>query len=119
MSVDPVPAGGGWTLYRPPAEWDLAVRPDVLHELDELLEDRPWLAVDLSALEFIDSSGLGDLIWARNQATDRGGDVVLVGAPDRVLRLLELTQLDQVFPLYSDVDDLPAQDPVVRSDGTA
>ena len=55
------------------------------------------LFVDLSAIEFIDASGLGVLVGAHRRAGRFGRRLVLRGVPDRVLRLLALTRLNRVL----------------------
>lgn len=57
------------------------------------------IALDLSAVEFIDSSGLGAIVSARKHLGDRG-DLVIVGARPAVHNLFRLTRLDQVFRMY-------------------
>lgn len=51
------------------------------------------LVVDLTAVSFVDSSGLGLLVNLRQLAEDRGAHFVLHNVPRRVTRLLELTGL--------------------------
>lgn len=53
--------------------------------------------VDVSGVTFLDSSGLGALVAARNHATGSGKRIVLVEVPPRVLTVLNITGLDQVF----------------------
>jgi anti-anti-sigma factor len=108
----------GHVHFEAPEEFDLATAPDLVSELGYLIESHPFVAVDLSAVEFIDSSGLSALVWARKQAQPLGGDVVLVGASPRTLRLLELTQLDHVFPVFPGLDDLPQVPSVQAEDGS-
>lgn len=49
--------------------------------------------LDLSGVEFMDCSGLGALVHARNHADLLGARLVLRGAGRPVLRLLKLTGL--------------------------
>lgn len=58
------------------------------------------LAMDMSGVDFMDSSGLGVLVGARKRAVASGGMLVLVNAPDRVVRVLRITGLTKVFPLF-------------------
>lgn len=51
----------------------------------------PHLVLDLSGVTFMDCSGLGVLLHAREASTVRGGGLMLVGVPGRVLALLTLT----------------------------
>jgi anti-sigma B factor antagonist len=101
----------GHAVFIPPVEFDLATVPAVEGELGKLLDQHTSVVIDLSAVEFIDSSGLAVLIWARQESVKRGGEAVLVGASERVLRLLEITQLDQVLPRYDSLADVPAVTP--------
>jgi anti-anti-sigma factor len=55
--------------------------------------------VDLAAVRFVDSSGLGGLVQLSNYARSRGADVVLSGASARVRAVLALAGLAAVLPL--------------------
>ncbi len=57
------------------------------------------MVIDMSGVEFVDSSGLGVLVSVLKQVGNRG-EVKLSGVRDGVLSLLELTRLDKVFALY-------------------
>ena len=107
MPEGPLLLKSGYVIYSAPADFDLATAPDAVSELENLIELHPWVAVDLSETRFIDSSGLSALVWARRKANSLGGDVVLFGATPRTLRMLELTQLDHVFPTYEHSDEIP------------
>ncbi|MCQ9184825.1 STAS domain-containing protein [Streptomyces sp. IBSBF 2953] len=77
------------------------------HELREhvaatALRPGQRLVLDLSRLEFCDSSGITALIAARNHAAAAGADVALAGVPDNTLRILRIVGLDQVFALHPD-----------------
>ena len=58
------------------------------------------LVVDLAAVTFVDSAGLGLLVELRQLADDRGAGFVLRAVPRRVSRLLQLTGM---------LDHLPAE----------
>ena len=70
------------------------------------------VVVDLSGIEFIDSSGLGALIGANRIAKERGTRLVLV-ASAAVRRLLQVTALDTVLDAY---DDLPAAEATIHQE---
>ena len=101
----------GYVRFTPPVEFDLAAAQEVVAELDYLIELHPRIAVDLTAVTFIDSSGLSTLVWIHKQSQRLGGDVVLFGAGPRIRRMLELTQLDHVFPVYAEADEIPPWTP--------
>jgi anti-anti-sigma factor len=55
------------------------------------------LTVDLSEVNFIDSSALGMLLMAREKCECMGGSVVLHHPQDYVNKILKLCQFDQLF----------------------
>ena len=61
--------------------------------------------LDLSAVSFIDSSGLGALVGFYKQVRVGEGDVRLAGLQENVQKIFALTRLDQVFGLHSTVDE--------------
>jgi anti-anti-sigma factor len=60
------------------------------------------LVLDLSRMDFCDSSGITALIAARNHAAAVQADVALAGVPGNTLRILRVVGLDQVFPIHPD-----------------
>ena len=58
------------------------------------------LVVDLTGLEFLDSSGLGALIAGWKGARARGGSLCLVCVRELVLRVLRVTGLTGVFDIH-------------------
>jgi anti-sigma B factor antagonist len=80
-------------------ELDLAAAPDIVEAGHRALADggTRTLAVDLSAVTFLDSTALGAFIALHNAATSLGKCLVLRKVSDRVLRLLDLTGLDRLF----------------------
>ncbi|HEX3812180.1 MAG TPA: STAS domain-containing protein [Mycobacteriales bacterium] len=63
------------------------------------------LVVDLNGVEFIDSTGLGVLVGGFNEAREAGGRLDLVCAVERVLKLLRITGLNDVFTITSTVSE--------------
>ena len=60
--------------------------------------------VDLEALAFMDCSGLSALMSAWKQARQAGGDLLLAAPQQLVLRLLSLTDLTELLPVFASVD---------------
>ncbi|MFG3227228.1 STAS domain-containing protein [Kitasatospora sp. NPDC048194] len=80
--------------------------PDLRRHLDTLaLHEHQCLVVDLSGLEFCDSSGITALLAARRHAHASGADIVLAAVPANTLRVLALVGLDQVFTIRADGAD--------------
>ena len=55
------------------------------------------LVVDLAALEFIDSTGLGVLVGAQKRLAQRGGTMTLRSPRPAAMKVFATTGLDQVF----------------------
>ncbi|MEU0008703.1 STAS domain-containing protein [Streptomyces sp. NPDC006314] len=62
------------------------------------------LTLDLSGLEFCDSTGITALLAARQHAQSAGADVVLAAVPPHLLRILTIVGLDQIFNLHAGSD---------------
>ena len=61
------------------------------------------IIIDLTGLEFIDSSGVAALVRGRRQARYAGGELLLAAPQQQVLRVLTLTRLIDVFPVHASV----------------
>jgi anti-anti-sigma factor len=55
------------------------------------------MVFDLTGLEFVDSSGLGMLIIARDTAQNKQLEFTLRGARDNVRRLMEIAKFNRMF----------------------
>jgi anti-sigma B factor antagonist len=87
-------------------EFDLFTAPQVRTRLEELTEEGPSrVIVDLSAVTFMDSSGLAVLLdtWHSFGARQRVFRVVCPPGPVRTT--LEITGLDEALPLYLTRDE--------------
>jgi anti-sigma B factor antagonist len=95
----------GCTVVAAVGEIDLATAPTFRKALvDAVTAESPQLVIDLTAVTFMDSTGLAALVSARRRADERGGSVQLVGAANGVRRILDLTGLDRLFVIHDSVD---------------
>lgn len=65
-------------------------------------DERRRIAVEMSRLDFLDSSGLGVLVGAMKQAQSLGGGLCMVRPKERVLKTLRITGLIRVIPPFDD-----------------
>lgn len=95
-----------WTVLQVAGEVDLATRDELRERLLALVaEGARHLVVDLTGLEFIDSSGLGVLIRVRNVVQEQGGSLTLVANQERILKPFRVTGLaDNYFTIVDSVD---------------
>ncbi len=61
------------------------------------------LLVDLSAVTYIDSSGIASLVEALQAAKNIGTTLGLVALSTQALRVFELARLDKVFSIFPDM----------------
>ena len=84
-------SGDGETVITVRGEIDMATAPQVRDLLDELVAaGARRIVLDCRALEFLDSSGIGVLISARNRL-GADGTIVLDSPPPHVRKVLEIT----------------------------
>ena len=63
------------------------------------------VVVDLLGVSFLDSTALGVLVGSFKRVRESGGDLKLVIAEPRILKVFEITDLIRVFPIFSTVDE--------------
>jgi anti-sigma B factor antagonist len=96
----------GLRVFELSGSLDIATSPTVRASLLEASAGGDHrLIVDLSRVDFLDSTGLGALIGAQRRAKEVGGDVRLVVKEGQIVRLLRTTGLLKVFPVYATLDD--------------
>ena len=66
---------------------------------------RALVVVDMSRTRFCDSAGLNALVAAARQARAHGGEVRLVVVGEAVARIVALTGVDRVIPVYAGLED--------------
>jgi len=82
-------------------EVDVYTSPRLKQEMVDLLNrGTVKLVVDLSAVEYLDSTGLGVLIGGLKRARERDGDLRLICDNLRILRIFEITGLTKIFDIY-------------------
>jgi anti-sigma B factor antagonist len=98
---------GTWTVLAVAGELDLATAPGLRERVREMPDEALQVALDLTGVGFVDSSGLGAIIACLKHVRERGGELVLV-APDAspVAKLLSLTGLEPSIARVLTVDDL-------------
>ncbi|MGE5287334.1 MAG: STAS domain-containing protein [Micromonosporaceae bacterium] len=85
-------------------EIDLYTAPRLQDELaDALAGDRAvQVLVDMSGVEFCDSTGMNVLLAAMRRASEHGGRLSLSGLQPAVRKILQVTGLDSVFTVLDD-----------------
>ncbi|NUQ80508.1 MAG: STAS domain-containing protein [Bacteroidetes bacterium] len=86
---------------------DSAIASQVKSEFVTLLaaDDIQNLLLDLSEVQFADSSGLSSILVAHRMTTGKGGIFGLVGAQPAVEKLIGISHLDRVLLMYDNMED--------------
>ena len=71
--------------------------------LEELLSsDAEAVLLDMEEIDYLDSTGLGELVGYLQRFSDAGRRLALLNPHTRVVNLLKLTRLDEVFTIFTD-----------------
>lgn len=111
----------GSTTLAVRGELDALSAPELRPLLDQVVADRcPQIAVDLSDLRLVDSSGIGALVSLYKRVRAYGGNVAFTGVTAQPLVIFKLLRLDVVFGLapdqpVSDLEEPPASIRVLRT----
>jgi anti-sigma B factor antagonist len=97
--------GDGQAVVALRGELDVADAASVAAALAAVAAREAEIIVDLAGLEFIDPSGVAALVLAREQARRAGGDLLLAAPQDRVLRVLAVIRLAEVFCVHASVEE--------------
>lgn len=95
---------GDRTVVSVGGEIDVYTAPQLREKVVELVAAGDVnLVLDLSGVEFLDSTGLGVLVGALNRVRAQDGSLALVLTQERILKVFEITGLRKVFPIHATV----------------
>lgn len=81
---------------------DAAVAVDFKEKMGEFIESgNDLIILDLSSVDFIDSTGLGAIVSSLKRL-GRKGDLVICGIRETVMSLFKLTRMDRVFRIFAE-----------------
>jgi anti-sigma B factor antagonist len=79
---------------------DINTAPTLAEEIDRIVAGKPAkVAVDLTSLDLIDSSGVAALVKLYKGVRSTGGAISISGARDQPLAIFKLLRMDKVFNL--------------------
>ena len=62
------------------------------------------IIVDCTRLDYISSYGIGVLVRLHNKLAKHGGDVKVAAAQSKVIQVMTMMRMGEVFSIYPDVD---------------
>ncbi|MGH8119055.1 MAG: STAS domain-containing protein [Gammaproteobacteria bacterium] len=96
---------GGYTIIELEGEVDLSCSPEVRKVILDILKSGQHLLVDLSAVSYIDSSGVASLVEGYQVAKRKKLKFGLVGVSQSAMGVLVLARLDKIFPIHANVQE--------------
>jgi anti-sigma B factor antagonist len=103
MSVSNIKEEQGKIVIALAGDIDLENAGEVRKALLNSLKQKKDLLIDLSAVSYIDSSGIASLVEGLQVARKQKNELSLVSVSPRAMRVLELARLDKVFSIHADV----------------
>jgi anti-sigma B factor antagonist len=95
----------GTTIVSVGGEIDVYTAPKLRDKITELVAAGAHdLVVDLEAVEFLDSTGLGVLVGGLKKVRAHDGSLQLVCTQDRLLKIFRITGLAKVFDIHDSAE---------------
>jgi len=96
-------------IVRPVGDVDLGCAPTLRQRLKEVQNENPErLVIDLSAVPYMDSSGVATLVEAMQNARRTDTRLVLCALQNKVRSIFEIARLDMVFAIVDNVEEAKA-----------
>ncbi|NKB45755.1 MAG: anti-sigma factor antagonist [Alphaproteobacteria bacterium] len=95
----------GATIVALAGDVDLQTSPAVRQGLLECLETHDKVVVDMSQVNYIDSSGVASLVEAFQVSRKKGSFFALAHVSAAAMRVLNLARLDKVFSIHESTED--------------
>lgn len=73
------------------------LKQDIAQVIDQ---DVKFIVLNLSKVEYLDSTGLGVLIGSLKKLREKSGNLVIVSPSVRIMRVFEITGLYKIFNIY-------------------
>ncbi|WP_460515035.1 STAS domain-containing protein [Flindersiella endophytica] len=90
-------------------EIDVYTAPRLREKMVELVNAGHYnLVVDMEAVDFLDSTGLGVLVGGLKRVRSHDGSLQIVCTQERLLKIFRITGLTKVFPIHDSVQDAVA-----------
>lgn len=98
--------GPGAPVVTVAGEIDVATAPTLRDRLQaRVVGGDATIVVDLLEVNFLDSTALGVLVGALKRCREAGGELRLVIAEPRILKVFEITGLTEVFPIHATLEE--------------
>ncbi len=100
----------GATIIAVGGEIDVYTAPKLRDKITELVADGVYdIIVDMEAVEFLDSTGLGVLVGGLKKVRAHDGSMRLICNQERLLKIFRITGLAKVFAIHGSQADALAE----------
>jgi anti-sigma B factor antagonist len=87
-------------------ELDVATAPQLRQEAVRLATSgRIHLVIDLSRVDFLDSTGLGVIVGVLKRVRTHGGGLAVAGAENHVRKVFDITRISDIVPMFATADE--------------
>ncbi len=94
-------------VLKPSGIFDGTKASEFRQEINDLVQEGiKYILIDLKKVNFMDSSGLGALVLILKTVRTAGGRLFLTSINEQIKMLFELTNMDKVFEIISDKEEL-------------
>jgi anti-sigma B factor antagonist len=91
-------------------EIDVYTAPRLRQSIIDLVDGgASQIIIDMSAVDFLDSTGLGVLVGGLKRVRVKDGSLSIVTSQDKILKIFDITGLNKVFPIHDSVDAATSQ----------
>lgn len=96
----------GRTIVVVGGEIDVYTAPRLRDQISDLVASGKYrLVIDMEAVDFLDSTGLGVLVGALKKVRAHDGSMELICGQDRLLKIFRITGLAKVFTIHASEDE--------------
>jgi anti-sigma B factor antagonist len=84
---------------------DAVSAKEVKSKINEMVKhEQINIVIDLSEIDFIDSTGLGCMVSCLRSVSKKSGDIKIAGLQAQVRAIFELTRLHRIFQIFEDTE---------------
>ena len=95
----------GTTILAVGGEIDVYTAPKLRDQITELVSNGVYhIIIDMEAVEFLDSTGLGVLVGGLKKVRAHDGSLQLICNQERLLKIFRITGLAKVFTIHSSAE---------------
>ena len=99
----------GYSVLTLRGEIDVYTAPHLRQAIVDLVDGGARdLVIDMTMVEFLDSTGLGVLVEGLKRVKRHDGSLSIVATQDKILKIFDITGLNKAFPIHATVGDAVA-----------